>query len=249
MIKTGQQIVKMALREIGVLDAVETLTTEDLAHALELGSALLDSWRAEGLTIGGVTIATYSLVLNTQSYTIGSGGTFNQDYPERIEQWSVVPDDDATDPVEIPMGRPDTAEEWQQIRVKSLTGSRPTRLYFDRAWAAGLGNVLVYPVPDNGDVDVKLYCRVPEVLTLVSATSYDLRPGFIRAIALKLAVELSDSYGSAAIIGPTLVGRAADALATLKRANIKPRESPIRAEFAIGGARRRGNFNIYTGGS
>lgn len=247
MTYTGTQLVTAALRELGVLGSTATASGDRLSDGITVGSDLLDSWRTEHLLVSGITIATYSLVSGTQSYTIGSGGTFDQTYPTAIELWSVIPDDDAADPNEIPMGRPLTYAEWQQIRVKSSTGARPTSLYYDRAWAAGVGNILVYPIPDNNDVDIKLYAKVPAITSLVAGTSYNLAPACARAIKLNLALELADRYGAGGIVSPRLEQRAADAKMLWKRSNIIPKESPMRGEFAIGSGAGRRTFNVYTG--
>jgi hypothetical protein len=243
--RTGTEIVTRALKELGVLGPADVASGPELQDGLDIGTDLLDSWRTERLLIPFVTPTDYDLVANTQDYTIGSGGTWNQTYPYAIERWSVIPDDDAANPLEIPMGQPVPYEVWQQIGVKSTTGSHPTTLYFDRNFASGLGQCSVYPIPDNGNVDVRLYQAIPELTSLVAATEYDLRPGAMRAIITNLALELADGYGSAAVVSPLLVQRAQQSKGSLKRGNRRPKETPLRPEYVIGGGRRR-SFNVYT---
>jgi hypothetical protein len=207
---------------------------------------MLDSWRTERLTVPSVTRSVYNLTANTQTYTIGSGGTFNQDYPESIALWSVIPDDDATHPLELPMGEPYTYDQWQQLRIKSQTGPHPTRMYFDHAFAAGLGNLLFHPIPDNNDVDIVLYQRIPALTALVAGTQYNLRPGYALAIKLNLAIAIAER--NSATVSDKLEKRAATAYGSIKRANIRHLQTPIRAEFVIGSGRGRRTFNIRTGG-
>ena len=233
MSDTGTAIVQASLREIGILDPVTPVGAEQAETVRQAANDLLGTWQRKRLLITGVTIASYNLVSGTQSYTIGSGGTFNQTRPESILAWSVVPDDDATDPVEIPMGRPLTSDEWQAIAVKSSTGAYPTSLYYDGVYAAGLGNILVYPIPDNNDVDIKLYERVPQMTSLVLATTYDLQPGMARLLKLGLAIEIAPQFGRQ--VSADLREKFRDALSTLQVANIVPREASMRPEFAIGG--------------
>lgn len=228
----GSVLARQALREVGVLDPVQAGHAEQIADAIIVGTDLLDSWRTKRLTISGVTRTVYSLTSGTQAYTIGSGGAFDQEWPESIPHWSVIPDDDATDVDEYPMGRPYTDDEWRVIRVKSDTAAYPTVLYFDRRFVAGLGTCLFWPVPDNGDVDVVLYNRVPAIVSLVAATTYNLRPGMARALKLNWAIELADRYGKP--VSASLERRAREALRSLEKSNIIPRESSMRAEFAIG---------------
>jgi hypothetical protein len=241
---TGANICRQALREIGKLDPTETGEAELLDDTIEVATNFIDLWRRKHLTISGITRTVYSLVSGTQSYTIGSGGTFNQAWPTAIERWSVIPDDDATDPVEQPRGRPYTWAEWQAIRVKTQDGPYPSVMYWDRRYASGLGNLLFHPIPDNNDVDVVLYDAVPDITSLVLDTTYDLPPGLTQALILTLAVRLGHRHGKT--VSADLKTEAREALGAVKAANHIPRETPIRPEFSIG--RRHVATNLYTDG-
>ena len=242
---TGTQFVAQALKEIQVLDPEASVSGTRLEDGILAGTHMIGSWGTQRLFVRGVTRSVYSLVSDQDSYTIGDGGNFDQNYPESIVNWSVIPDDDATDVVEIVQGRPLTWDQWQAISVKSTTGSYPTRMWYDRAYSSGLGNCLFYPVPDNGDVDVVLYGRVPQITSLVAGTSYDLPPGYDLAIVKNLALQLVPRYGAAAVVSPLLEKQATDALAVIKIANAIAVEAPIRAEFLFG--RGRGRANVKTG--
>lgn len=241
---TGTEIVRHALREAGILDPTENGATEYITDGVVVATDLVDEWRTQKLTISGVTRSVYSLTSGTQSYTIGSGGTFDQDWPTKIEYWSRIPDDDATDPVEQPMGRPYTYEQWQQVRVKTTDAAYPDKLYYDSQWSAGLGNCLFHPIPDNNDVDVVLYSYIAGITSIVAATSYNLRPAYAMAFKTNLAVELCDRYGRE--VPNSLLARARRSLSSLKRHAKILSYAPIRAEFIIGGRNRA--FNIRSGG-
>lgn len=208
---------------------------------------MVDAWRVERLTIPGVVRSVQSLTASTQTYTIGSGGTFNVDYPESIPLWSVIPNDDATHPLELPMGRPLTFDQWQGIRIKSQTGPHPTRMYFDHAFAAGLGTLSFHPIPTGGDVDVALYLMVPAITTILAGTTYNLRPGYAKAIKTNLALELAEELGLE--VSERFERRAREALGAIKRGNIRPQQSQMRPEFMMGNRAGRRTFNIRTGGS
>ena len=241
---TGTELARGALREIGILDPTEDGLAEQINDAITVGTDLIDEWRTSKLTISGVTRSVYSLTSGTQSYTIGSGGAFNQDWPTRIEFWSRIPDDDATDPVEQPMGRPYTYEQWQQVRIKTQDAAYPDKMYYDAAWAAGLGTCLFHPIPDNNDVDVVLYAYIAAITSLASGTSYNLRPAYAMALKTNLAVEIADRNGRE--VPPSLLSRARRSIASLKRHNKIILQTPIRPEFVIG--QRGRSFNIRTGG-
>jgi len=244
MTRTGLQLVTDSLREIRVLDPIEVPNAEQEADAIRAATEVVDAWRVDKLFIRGVTRSVYSLTTNTQNYTIGPLATFAQDYPSDIPSWSVIPDDDAADPVEQPRGRPLTYDEWQQVRVKSQTGAYPNRMFWNRLYDAnGRSTLSFHPIPNNGDVDVVLYSHIPQITSIVSGTSYDLPPAYGRALRLAIALELADRYGKK--VTDRLERKAMEAIGRLKRANIKLRESPLRPEFAIGHG--RGSMNIYTG--
>ena len=248
MTRTGTEIITQALREIGVLDPIEAASAEHLEDGRLAAGEMLDAWRIERLTIAGILIAEYGLTSGDGSYTIGDGGNFDQDYPESIFAWSVIPDDTVADPQELPMGRPVDADHWQGIQVKTDEGPYPTVMYFDRSYTDGLGNCLFHLVPDNSNVAVRIYSRVPAITDLVPATSYDLRPGFMRMLRLGLSVELAGRHGKTGDRIDKLERAAAHALGVFKRSNIRHRESPTRPEFEIGQGTGRRTFNIYNGG-
>lgn len=246
MTATGTNIVTYALREIGVKGEDEVPEGWELEDGLFKADLLLDTWRTVRRMIPAVTISTYSLVQAQQDYTIGPSGDFSQVYPTVIERWSVVPDDDATDPLEIPQGRPLDFSEWQQISVKSTTAKYPTKMYYDQSYnSSGQGTCSFYPIPDNNDVDVKLYNVIPDLTSIAAGTTYDLRPGLMRALVLKLAITCAPTYGSAATVSDDLRMEAKQAEAAFLRSNYRPIEAPLHAGFAIGSGNVR-HHNIYT---
>lgn len=245
----GRELAKHALREIGVLDPIEAGDNEVLTDACEVATRLIDRWRTQRLTIRAVTRNTYNLVALQQSYTIGLGGNFAQTYPESIAAWSVIADGAATEVNELPMGEPFTWEEWQRIRAKSQTGPYPIRMWFDKAWTAGLGKLWFHPIPLTSDPDIVLYERVPVLTSVAMATQYDLEPAFADALILNLALRLCPRHKVPMTDVQDVVRDAAHALGDLKRSHVQLLESPMRTEFAIGGGGGRRTFNIYTGGS
>lgn len=220
MVITGADLARQALRALGVLDPIDAGSGELIADALTVASLMVDEWRSEpGILIPSVTRSVFSLASGTQTYTIGSGGTFNVQKPESILGWSVIPDDDATDVLEIPMGRPLTWEAWQAIPQKSVDGPRPSWLWYEHNWSAGLGNCHFAPIPDNSDVDVVFYSEIPVVTSVAHATEYNLAPAAAMAIVTNLAVELASRYPRRLQAAPELMGRAARSKANLWRSS------------------------------
>lgn len=245
---TGADLARAALRAIGALDPTEAGEAEDLADVLAIGTRLVDAWRTDDLTISGTTRSVYPLTANTQSYTIGDGGTFNQQYPADIMRWGVIPDDTATHPDEKPMGRPLTMLEWGAIRIKSQTAGFPTRLAWDERYAAGFGRILVHPIPNNNNVSVVLYQKVPAIVSLVSATTYTLQPGAEQALVTNLAreVALTGGFEVPEMTLAKVTARADYWLGKLRRKNYRPTTAPLNPGFATVGSRHRKTFNVRT---
>ena len=142
------------------------------------------------------------------------------------------------------MGRPYTYEQWQQVRIKSQTASYPDKMYYDATWAAGLGNVSFHPIQNTGNVQAVLYAYIAAITSLVSGTSYNLRPAYAMALKTNLAVEIADRNRRE--VPGSLLSRARRSFASLKRSNKIISQTPIRPEFVIG--ERGRSWNIYTGG-
>lgn len=240
---SATDLITRSLRLLGVLDAVDTPEAEDLA----IGKVALDDF-VDGLGIERAAVFTVArtvqaLTAATATYTIGTGGVFNQVRPTWIDRVSVRPDRTASPVLELPLGRPLTLEEWQAIPVKTNTGPYPTALYYDHAWTAGLGLISVYPVPTVSVCDLVLYTPTPAAAFADLTTVYTLPPGWARMYRYNLAVEMADDFG---VKPSTRVERiAAQSLAAVKRANWRPSDAAL--DPMTPGLRGRGRFNLTTG--
>jgi hypothetical protein len=202
---TGQDIIKGALRLLGVLSAGEEPSAEDEADALSALNGMIDSWNTEGTLVYATTRNEYTLTDGTASYTIGSGGTFNTTRPLRIRNAAVIP---VGNSFEYPMDIL-TSDEWAQIANKDLTGI-PYSLHY-RPLAAQ-GSVELYVTPD--DAHTLVIYEDSHLAQISSASAYlDLAPGYTRALRYNLAVELAPEYNKQ-------VPAAVAAIAILSKSNI-----------------------------
>jgi hypothetical protein len=242
---TGNDIVAAALAELGVLGIGETLGAAEANDGFKMLNKLIDAWALQPRLKYYTARSVHSLVANTQTYTLGDGGTFDRQRPERIEGWSVIPDDDATDVQEIPMGRATTAAEWQAISQKSQTGAWPREMWPDNAWAAGLMTLSFWPIPDNSDVDIVLYTKegLTELASKTASVSYP--KGYIRAMEVHLALRLAPRYGAVAAVTPDLRHEAVTLLADIKRINTRPRRAVMRPEMMEHRYHWRQGYDLY----
>ena len=193
---TANDLIGRTLRSIGVLASGETATSNEVSDALTILNNMVDTWGTERLTIYTVARTAFNLTSSTQDYTIGSGGTFNIARPV----WIVA--------------------AWQQIGIKGTTSTYPTAFYYDKTWTAGLGQISVWPVPDNSNAQLVLY--TPTALTQFAdlTTAYTFPPGYEEALRYQLALRLAPEFG--VNLSPDIRALASQTFANIKRANIRP---------------------------
>lgn len=176
-------IVTDALREIGVLNAVDPPSGEDGALGLFRLNKILDNWNAERGAVYADTITPYTLTPALQPHTIGaSGGTWTAAVrPVSIEGANLVNGD-----IRYHVRLRDAAW-WMALSDPELTSAIPTDLYYEPAWP--LGKVWLYPVPTTA-YQFELQTRVLLAAVALSDT-FTLPPGYQDALTLTLAEDLS----------------------------------------------------------
>lgn len=214
----ADQLIPRAMKTIGALAAGEAASGEETDDALTILNAMVDGWGAQRLTIHIVTRTAYNLTANTQTYTIGTGGTFNQARPVWIPLAGVIPDSTkpATELLELPIELLDV-QEWWQIPIKGTKATYPLKAYYDREWSAGLGNISVWPIPNVANVQLVLYTPRALVKFADLTTDYTFPPGYEEALKYQLAKRLAPEFGRP--WSAELEDLARETFAVIKRAN------------------------------
>lgn len=241
MSTTGQALITDALKAIGVVSAGEAPTSGESDDALTALNRMIDAWAAERLSIYAVVRTTKTLASGTQDYTIGSGGSINIVRPVSIDAAGIVIDTTASPVTEVPI-EIFTVQRWEQIRQKALSASPAQGIYFDKAFAAGLGTISVYPKPDVATTQLVLYC--PTALTSVAlATTYTWPPGYEEALMYNLALRCAALFPVAPSRLPAVKLLADEAKARIKAVNYQPRELTCEPAVLQGSGRRHWNIN------
>jgi hypothetical protein len=243
---TANELISRSLKTIGVLAAGETADSDSVADALVVLNNMVDSWGTSRLTIYEVVRNVFNLTSSTQEYTIGTGGTFDIARPVWIERASIITDrnDAAAQKIELPIRGPLTVRQWQEVAIKGTTSTFPTEFFYDKAWAAGLAKISVWPVPDNSNPQLVLY--VPTAVTQFSdlTTAYTFPPGYEEALRYQLAMRLAQEFG--AQVTPILAQLASDALADIKRVNISDETLGIDPSLTATGGRYNWRTDQYS---
>lgn len=233
---TGRDLVSASLRLIGAIAPGESVDSQEATDGLAAINRLIDSWSNENLLIYAITREQFTLVANTTSYTIGSGGDFNTTRPQWIER-ALIRDDSVTDPIEYTVSLLSN-EEYSSIASKSVTSQIPYALYDDGGYP--LRTLSLYPTPSAAHKLV-LYSGKPLTTIASLDTSLSLPPGYERALVYNGALELSPEYGNP--IDQTILAIAMDSKASIKRKNHRPLH--LRCDDGVIGMGNK--FNIFTG--
>jgi hypothetical protein len=186
---TGNDVISASLRIIGVLSTGEVASGAESADALATLNRMLDLWNTERLAVFNIAQQTFSLTVDQQDYTIGTGGNFNVARPSRIERVSIIQLSNPALPLEIPI--PILSEQqWQRVPVKGITSSLPRLVYIDNGFPL---RTLSYWSTPNAAANTKLY-------TWTSLTAFTLTadntfpPGYEMAIVYNLAIYLAPEF-------------------------------------------------------
>jgi len=228
-------IIKRALRLLGVVAAGESPGDEETEDGLIALNSMIDSWTAQGLPCYQQINNTFPTTAGKSYYTIGpdTSADFNTTRPMQIT--SAVYRSGITDYVLEQM----TNRQYQGIADKATASTHPH--YFMYTPAQPFGIVYLYPVPvSTGSITISQLKQLARFVTLEDVVN--VPPGYKEAMTYNLAVELAPEYGKEA--SNTVQNKAIESLAQIKRNNIVVEKLSMGADVLCLGARNR--YNIYT---
>jgi hypothetical protein len=231
-VATTTTIITRALRLLGQIESGEDAGDDELSDGLIALNAMLDSWRNERLMCYALQEESLTLADGDAVYTIGPSGDLNTSRPVAIEAAWIVDSDGATHDVEII-----TDADYAGIANKTTEGDWPDRAVYRPTMSTG--TLVVYPVP-NATRTLKLLTRVV-IASLSSGDSITLPPGWERALAFNLAIEIAPEYETAPSMEVMKIAR--ESKAAIKRINTPL--VPVANETAAAFNASRGN--ILTG--
>jgi hypothetical protein len=234
---TALDIITDSLIDLGAIDPIEALTSDESSHGLRKLNELLESWSNESLAVYQILQENFALTSGTASYTIGSGATFNTTRPLNVLS-GFIRDSGIDYPLRI-LNR----EEYDQIQQKT-TQYQPEYLFYSPSVANGI--IYLYGVPaKNYSVTDGLWINSSKQLQSFSllTTTVVLPPGYLRAIKANLSIELAPAYKRKP--SEELKAIARESKANVKRLNSRTPKLSL-AHMALHAAGNSG-FNINTG--
>lgn len=224
MATTVGDIIRSAMRKIGVLAAGETLPANEGDDALQVFRQMVDAWTNETLLIPVVNVVTKQLIDGVSQYTVGAypspqpiplpSNHIETARPERILS-AFIRDQYNTDYILQPID----VETFSRISRKT-NASRPTRFYIRKGWP--LNEILFESTPYAQET---LHLEVVQPLSeILAATSLieeiNLPPGYERALIYNLCLDLADEWGKE--VSALVAVHATEGKKWLKRNNYRP---------------------------
>lgn len=236
---TARQMVTDAFWESGILGTGQTLLAEDLNRGFTRLQNMMAQWQKRRWLVPA--LLTVNALGNSQrSNTVGPAGHF--DYavrPDKIQGAYFTQVSQASNPVSFPLRPIFSYEDYIQITLKEMN-SFPLAFFYDNAWAGGLGNIFIWPIPTNA---YRIYLLIKSDLGFPTDLDqdFDLPAEYYEPIHYNLAIRLCSLYQ----VPPeeSTVQLAKASLGTLKQSNTQvPR---LRMPSAV--SRRGANaFTIYS---
>jgi len=127
-----------------------------------------------------------------------------------------------------------TDQAWEAVPQKDLTNTWPTSWYYNPTFP--YGTLQFWPIPTSTTLQGAIYVKTQISEFDALSSTVTLPPAYFRALVKNLALDLCPSYGKEP--SGLLLKQAADSLASLKRANIKPMDLGFPGGALVG--RRRG---------
>lgn len=227
--------IEAALKRIGVIAQGESVSANDATDSLKRLNEWIDGLGTHRLTMHYVARTTKVLAAGTASYTIGSGGSINLVRPVFIDHVGLIIDNTADPVTEIPITL-FSDQQWQAIAQKDFDSTLSQGIYYDHNFnASSFGLVYPWPIPTVGTTSLVLYTPGAGVSEFADLTTeYVFPQGWRRALGKNLIVELADEFGKP--ISGTMQADAADALADVKRVNLRMPEMGLDPMFSGTGA-------------
>lgn len=188
---TRDDIIKRALRLIGVLAQGESPTSDQTTEAALALNGLVKAWQADGMPLWALKSYAVPLTNGASSYRIGVGQTINTPKPLKVIQaWN----HNTTSNVDIPI-RVLTKQEYNILGNKTSSGN-PIQVYYDPQNT--YGDLYVFPVPTATEASANtiniVYQRPFEDFD-ASTDTPDFPQEWYDPLTYGLATRLAPEYG------------------------------------------------------
>lgn len=238
---TVADLITAALQEINVCAAGVAPSAADMAFGVSKLNLIFDTWATDEFYVYNKDFNIFPITPNHQPHLIGPGLTA-PDYaavqrPVKIAAANLVLTNSVPN-VNIPLGIRDD-DWWADQRIKTLTGTNPTDLYYSPA--VPNGQIFLWPIPTVAyNLELETWALLSQVAN--SAATLTLPPGYQAALTYSLA----ESWPGVPP-DPVLILRAKTARLAIQGSNVaSPRMGSVDSGLPSGG-KSRSTWNFRTG--
>ena len=188
---TRDDIIKGALRKIGVVAQGETPTSDQITEASFALNLMVKAWEADGMPLWALRTTPIPLTANVSAYNIGISKTVNTDKPLKVIQAWIR---DTTSNVDTPM-RILTKQEYSILGNKTTSG-KPIQIYYEPL--SDYGVLHVFPTPasiDAANNQIYITYQRPFEDFNIATDTPDFPQEWYDAVVYGLAVRLAPEYG------------------------------------------------------
>lgn len=209
---TPSTLILASLILLGEKQIGGTLTADEQTHWLARLNAMMESWSIDRLMCYQLLQESFSLTAGTESYTIGSGGTFNTDRPNKIvNPCYTIDSSNVRFPVQII-----AADAYRRLSIELTGNTCPSYLFYDSAFVSSLATIFLYPKPS---ASLTLYINSWKSLQSFSTISDTvvLPPGYQLAIESNFAIHAAAGFRD---VPASVVKIATDSKAAIMSLNV-----------------------------
>jgi len=240
-VTTAADIVRLALKDAGVLGVGQTANAEDTNDVFDTLNMMLGQWNIKRWMIYHLldlkVVSTGAI-----SYTVGPGGNFldytgssaNVQRPDRLEDgcfYRQLITASSPNQIDYPLTILESREDYSRIGLKQLS-TIPEYVFYDATNVGGLGVVYPWPVPQA--VQYEIHIAVKDQLTQFAnlATTINTPSYYIAAMRYNLGATIRPLYQLKP--DPTLTSLALTSLNVIKNSNAQIPRLRIPIQLARG---------------
>jgi hypothetical protein len=240
-VTTPADIIRLVLKDTGVLGVGQTATAEDTNDVFDTMNMMLGEWASKRWLLFHL-LDLSKVSTGAMSYTVGPGGdidTGTMQRPDRLEDgcyFRQIITASSPNQIDYPLQLLESREDYSRIGLKQLT-TIPQYVFYDPTYPLGT----VYPWPVIQSNQYELHILVKAQLTQFDnlADEIDLPSQYFGALRYNLGCRVRPMYQLGP--DPSLVALATDSLSVIRNMNAAvPR---LRMPVGLGRGTR---YNIFS---
>lgn len=180
------QVIKGALRKLGVLPSGGTPSTNQTTEANEALNALVKAFHADGMPVWKISNTTFTVVSGTATYTIGPASTVVAVQPLKVIEAFYTPVGGNNTPLNV-------YNRYDFMQLPDVATGTPVNLYYQPLRTTGV--IRLWPIPDDSTTEITVHYQAPFEDMTNATDDFDFPPYWIQALIYNLAWVMAPEYG------------------------------------------------------